>query len=216
MKDEMNLIYTIQRNNVFCSNYNDLSDINSAFSIHWTVYMIRNMFRQNKTFYVLVFPPWGVFDVGGQRSQRKKWVHCFDDAKAIIYVASLNEYDQVLLEDDKTNRMQESLQLFRHVVNSRYFVRTAVILFLNKKDLFEKKIGHGKSLRIAFPHYKGRENYDEAAKYIETQFLAANENRDKSIYTHLTCATDTKQVQFVLDSVLDTISSAKLRGSGLY
>ncbi|EFO89083.1 hypothetical protein CRE_15098 [Caenorhabditis remanei] len=43
-----------------------------------------------------------VFDVGGQRSQRKKWIHCFDDAKALIYVASLSEYDQVLLEDNTT------------------------------------------------------------------------------------------------------------------
>uniref|UniRef100_A0A158PCN9 G-protein alpha subunit n=1 Tax=Angiostrongylus cantonensis TaxID=6313 RepID=A0A158PCN9_ANGCA len=147
---------------------------------------------------------WRVFDVGGQRSQRKKWVHCFDDAKAIIYVASLSEYDQVLLEDNKTNRMQESLQLFRQVVNNKYFVRTSVILFLNKKDIFEKKIRHGE------------ENYDEAAKYIEMQFLAANENREKSVYTHLTCATDTQQVQFVLDSVLDTILSSRLKGYGLY
>ncbi|XGW01595.1 hypothetical protein V3C99_014038 [Haemonchus contortus] len=159
---------------------------------------------------------WRVFDVGGQRSQRKKWIHCFDDAKAVIYVASLSEYDQVLLEDDTTNRMQESLQLFRQVINNKYFVNTSVILFLNKKDLFEKKIGHGKSLRIAFPNYKGAENYDEASKYIEAQFNAANENHEKSIYTHLTCATDTEQVQFVLDSVLDTILSSKLKGCGLY
>ncbi|VDO92786.1 unnamed protein product [Heligmosomoides polygyrus] len=159
---------------------------------------------------------WRVFDVGGQRSQRKKWIHCFDDAKAVIYVASLSEYDQVLIEDEATNRMQESLQLFRQVINNKYFVNTSVILFLNKKDLFEKKIGHGKSLRIAFPHYKGGENYDEASKYIEAQFMAANDNREKSIYTHLTCATDTQQVQFVLDSVLDTILSSKLKGCGLY
>ncbi|VDL84748.1 unnamed protein product [Nippostrongylus brasiliensis] len=159
---------------------------------------------------------WRVFDVGGQRSQRKKWIHCFDDAKALIYVASLSEYDQVLLEDDTTNRMQESLQLFRQVINNKYFVNTSVILFLNKKDLFENKIGHGKSLRVAFPNYKGGENYDEAAKYIEAQFMAANENSEKSIYTHLTCATDTQQVQFVLDSVLDTILSSKLKGCGLY
>ncbi|KAK6046673.1 g-protein alpha subunit [Cooperia oncophora] len=111
--------------------------------------------------------------------------------------------------------MQESLQLFRQVINN-YFVNTSVILFLNKKDLFEKKIGHGKSLRIAFPNYKGGENYDEASKYIEAQFMAANENREKSIYTHLTCATDTQQVQFVLDSVLDTILSSKRKGCGLY
>ncbi|VDM84523.1 unnamed protein product [Strongylus vulgaris] len=64
--------------------------------------------------------------------------------------------------------------------------------------------------------FSGGENYDEAAKYIESQFMSANENKEKSIYTHLTCATDTHQVQFVLDSVLDTILSSKLKGCGLY
>uniref|UniRef100_A0A158PH79 G-protein alpha subunit n=1 Tax=Angiostrongylus costaricensis TaxID=334426 RepID=A0A158PH79_ANGCS len=150
---------------------------------------------------------WRVFDVGGQRSQRKKWVHCFDDAKAIIYVASLSEYDQVLLEDNMTNRMQESLQLFRQVINNKYFVRTSIILFLNKKDIFEKKIGHGNSLKIAFPHYKG---------LFSVLLFYANENREKSIYTHLTCATDTQKVQFVLDSILDTILSSRLKRCSLY
>ncbi|CAD6199905.1 unnamed protein product [Caenorhabditis auriculariae] len=159
---------------------------------------------------------WRVFDVGGQRSQRKKWIHCFDDAKALIYVASLSEYDQVLLEDNATNRMQESLQLFKQVINNRYFVNTSVILFLNKKDLFAQKIGHGKPLKIAFENYNGPEEYDAAVNYIERRYLAANENADKNVYVHHTCATDTEQVQFVLDSVLDTILSTKLKGCGLY
>uniref|UniRef100_A0A915CIW2 G-protein alpha subunit n=2 Tax=Parascaris univalens TaxID=6257 RepID=A0A915CIW2_PARUN len=47
---------------------------------------------------------WRVFDVGGQRSQRKKWIHCFDDAKAVIFVAALSEYDQLLSEDNATVR----------------------------------------------------------------------------------------------------------------
>ncbi|CAI5451925.1 unnamed protein product [Caenorhabditis angaria] len=161
---------------------------------------------------------WRVFDVGGQRSQRKKWIHCFDDAKALIYVASLSEFDQVLLEDNATNRMQESLQLFKQVINNRYFTNTSVILFLNKKDLFEQKIMNKKrSIRKAFPNYQGPdENYDAAVEYIEKQYNMVNENTDKNIYVHHTCATDTEQVQFVLDSVLDTILSSKLKGCGLY
>ena len=43
-----------------------------------------------------------VFDVGGQRSERKKWIYCFDNVNAIIFVASLSEYDQVLEEDETT------------------------------------------------------------------------------------------------------------------
>ena len=47
-----------------------------------------------------------MFDVGGQRSQRKKWIHCFDDVDCVLFVSALSEYDQVLLEDSSVNRMQ--------------------------------------------------------------------------------------------------------------
>ena len=53
-----------------------------------------------------------MFDVGGQRNERRKWIHCFDDVNAMIFVAALSEYDQVLFEDETTNRMDEALQLF--------------------------------------------------------------------------------------------------------
>lgn len=45
-----------------------------------------------------------MYDVGGQRNERKKWIHCFDSVTAIIFVAALSEYDQVLFEDASTNR----------------------------------------------------------------------------------------------------------------
>ncbi|PAV86102.1 hypothetical protein WR25_24429 [Diploscapter pachys] len=159
---------------------------------------------------------WRVFDVGGQRSQRKKWIFVFDDVKAMIYVASLSEYDQVLLEDNQTNRMIESIQLFKQVINNRYFTQTSVILFLNKKDLFEEKVEHGRSLKLCFETYMGDNTYDDAVAFIEKQYVDTNENKDKNVYVHQTCATDTSQVQFVLDSVLDTILSTKLKGCGLY
>lgn len=62
----------------------------------------------------------------------------------------------------------------------------------------------------------GADTFDAYAKYIEKKFFMANEVPNKAIYCHLTCATDTQQVQFVLDSVLDTILSSKLKGCGLY
>lgn len=49
----------------------------------------------NPTFYRL-------FDVGGQRSERKKWIHCFEDVTAIIFCVALSGYDQVLHEDETT------------------------------------------------------------------------------------------------------------------
>lgn len=43
-----------------------------------------------------------LFDVGGQRSERKKWIHCFEDVTAIIFCVAMSEYDQVLHEDETT------------------------------------------------------------------------------------------------------------------
>lgn len=45
-----------------------------------------------------------LFDVGGQRSERKKWIHCFEDVTAIIFCVAMSEYDQVLHEDETTVR----------------------------------------------------------------------------------------------------------------
>jgi GTPase SAR1 family protein len=81
-----------------------------------------------------------MYDVGGQRNERKKWIHCFDDVTAVIFVAAISEYDQVLYEDNRQNRMDEAISLFDEICNSRWFEDTSMILFLNKKDLFEKKI----------------------------------------------------------------------------
>jgi guanine nucleotide-binding protein subunit alpha len=42
-----------------------------------------------------------MFDVGGQRSERKKWIHCFEAVNSIMFCVSLSEYDQVLLEESR-------------------------------------------------------------------------------------------------------------------
>ncbi|VEL20170.1 unnamed protein product [Protopolystoma xenopodis] len=44
-----------------------------------------------------------LFDVGGQRSERKKWIHCFEGVTAIIFIVALNEYDLGLAEDQGTS-----------------------------------------------------------------------------------------------------------------
>ena len=49
--------------------------------------------------------PFEMYDVGGQKNERKKWIHCFEDVTAVIFVAAISEYDQQLFEDGSTNRM---------------------------------------------------------------------------------------------------------------
>ncbi|KAL1272352.1 hypothetical protein QQF64_028214, partial [Cirrhinus molitorella] len=128
-----------------------------------------------------------MFDVGGQRSERKKWIHCFEGVTAIIFCVALSAYDLVLAEDEEMNRMHESMKLFDSICNNKWFTETSIILFLNKKDLFEEKITRS-PLTICFPEYSGANKYDEAASYIQTKFEDLNKKKDtKEIYTHFTC-----------------------------
>ena len=53
-----------------------------------------------------------LIDVGGQRSERRKWIHLFDGVNALIFVVAMSEYDETLLEVNTVNRMHESLRLF--------------------------------------------------------------------------------------------------------
>jgi hypothetical protein len=50
-----------------------------------------------------------MFDVGGQRSERKKWIHCFENVTSIIFCVALSEYDQVLLEESNQVRKSQKL-----------------------------------------------------------------------------------------------------------
>eukprot|EP00488_Nonionellina_sp_1-RS-2012_P004252 TRINITY_DN9519_c0_g1_i1.p1 TRINITY_DN9519_c0_g1~~TRINITY_DN9519_c0_g1_i1.p1 ORF type:complete len:199 (-),score=44.38 TRINITY_DN9519_c0_g1_i1:331-927(-) len=115
-----------------------------------------------------------IFDVGGQRSERNKWIHCFDSVTAVLFVASLSCYDQALFELDYVNAMQEALNLFDEITNSRWFKRTSLILFLNKADLFKIKI-EKKDLRVCFPEYTGDNNFQEGVEFIRERFLDKNE-----------------------------------------
>jgi hypothetical protein len=118
-------------------------------------------------------------DVGGQRSERRKWMHCFQDVTAVIFCVALSEYDLKLYEDDSTMRMDDSVKLFKEVCNNKWFkgthtrswwpylldihlillsffmcAETAMIIFLNKKDIFEEKI-QKVDLSVCFPDYVG-------------------------------------------------------------
>ncbi|KIO17632.1 hypothetical protein M407DRAFT_32690 [Tulasnella calospora MUT 4182] len=154
-----------------------------------------------------------MFDVGGQRSERKKWIHCFEAVTSIIFCVALSEYDQVLLEEKEQNRMAESLVLFESVINSRWFLRTSIILFLNKIDVFKAKLPKV-PLERYFPEYTGGPDINKAAKYILWRFTQANRAR-LSVYPHLTQATDTSNIRLVFAAVKETILQNALRDSGI-
>ena len=138
-----------------------------------------------------------MFDVGGQRSERKKWIHCFEAVTCIIFCVALSEYDQVLLEVNSINRMEESLTLFGSIVNSAWFTRTSIVLFLNKIDIFRKKL-LTVPLERYYPDYEGTSSYHsvrrifvdwlggpdpgKAAKYILYRFSQMKQRSDMMVY----------------------------------
>jgi hypothetical protein len=69
--------------------------------------------------------------------------------------------------------MMESLLLFDSVVNSRWFMRTSIILFLNKVDIFKVKLPRS-PLGNYFPDYSGGNDVNKAAKYLLWRFNQVN------------------------------------------
>jgi len=170
--------------------------------------------------YVIDGVDFEMYDVGGQRNERKKWIHCFDDVTAVIFVAALSEYDQVLFEDATANRMTEAVSLFGELCNNKVFQSSSMILFLNKKDLYEEKI---KDVHIgdqpAFATFDGKvgdaDYYDKGIQYFLEMFLAQNTNEQRQIYSHATCATDSQNVEVVFNSCKDIIMRGNIEAMGL-
>ncbi|XP_014899532.1 guanine nucleotide-binding protein subunit alpha-11-like [Poecilia latipinna] len=140
-------------------------------------------------------------DVGGQRSERRKWIHCFEKVTSIMFLVALSEYDQVLAESSHENRMEESMALFETIIKYEWFSDSSIILFLNKMDLLKEKIMYS-HLVDYFPEFKGPQQDAEAGqKFILDMFLSLNVDDEKTIYPHFTCATDTENIQIVFKDV---------------
>lgn len=173
-----------------------------------------------------------MYDVGGQRNERKKWIHAFDEVTAVIFVAAASEYDQVLFEDQSMNRMDEAVILFDEICNSQYFVETAFILFLNKDDLLREKLRetpfriddgpHARFTDYTGPVLKPGDDwsedqfnklFDATRKYILQLFLNRNKS-NKDIYYRFCTATDTKNVQVVFNASKDIILQKNLSNLG--
>lgn len=152
-------------------------------------------------------------DVGGQRSERKKWIHCFQDVTAIIYCVALNEYDMKLFEDERINRMAESLELFEEICNSKWFTKTAIIMFMNKIDLFKEKVNKV-NINCLFEDYTGPAEEAPSLEFIKNKFISLNKNQNKKIFVHVTSAIDTEQVRVVFDAAKEIIISQNLERLG--
>ncbi|KIO23891.1 hypothetical protein M407DRAFT_15507 [Tulasnella calospora MUT 4182] len=143
-----------------------------------------------------------IVDVSNQRSERKKWIHCFEAVTSIIFCAGLSDYDQVLLENKEQTRMTESLILFESVPS---FSSASVILFSTKIEVLKAKLGKA-PLEMYFPEYTGEHDINKAAKFIMSKYMQAN-RANLRIYS--------QYIRVLLAATEDTILQNALESTGI-
>lgn len=124
-----------------------------------------------------------MFDVGGQRGHRKRWIQAFDGIQAILFLISASDFDQRLREDPSKNRLQEAFDLFNDIHRSKFVRQAGLIVFLNKQDLLEKKITEQhRKLERYFPEFEnyipdkkdgwdGKNEYERAKLFMKYKIL---------------------------------------------
>jgi GTPase SAR1 family protein len=154
-----------------------------------------------------------IVDVGGQRAERRKWMHCFTDVRAIIYLVALDEYNMILEEDGTTNRMEESINLFGEISESRYIEDLLIVLFLNKSDLFEEKLP-SYPIRDYFKDAPKSNDSEECYEFIKKKYESAYNGR-ASCYSFKTCGLDTDKCVNVFASVADDVLRSAMGKAGI-
>ncbi|KAK4207214.1 putative guanine nucleotide-binding protein alpha-2 subunit [Rhypophila decipiens] len=143
-----------------------------------------------------------VYDVGGRRSERKKWIHCFENVDIILFQVNLGTYDEVLVEDSEQNQLKESLALFQSIRDSHWFRKTSMFLTFTKMDVFERKIsrGHGFPPKELFPYEGDPTDVIAVRESITSQFLDGSKAHGDILVSYID-ATETLQAQRLLQTV---------------
>lgn len=158
-----------------------------------------------------------VFDVGGQRNERKKWINLWNEHKlsAIIFVVAVSEYDQKLHEDEMTNRLRESLNVFMEVMQVPELADVRFFLFLNKVDLFKEKMtANPSSLAKYFPKYPQwmtengikENNWQTGLEFIRAMFEEPCDKLDRKLVVQVLNSTSKDEVKKVYKSVLTDLA----------
>lgn len=162
---------------------------------------------------------WLMYDVGGARGQRHAWVPYFDDATAIIFLAPISAFDQYLEEDGRTNRLDDSLQLFTAICSNKLLKNSHLVLLLNKVDLLKKKLESGIKVRKYITSYGDRPNtYADVSEYFRAHFIQVHRRNDigrRVLYAHFTSMLDIRATQAIIVNVGEAIIRSHIAKTGL-
>lgn len=170
----------------------------------WTYGIFETKFAMDKV-------KFHMFDVGGQRDQRRKWIQCFNDVTATIFVVACSSYDMTLREDPNQNRLRESLELFYSIWNNRWLRNISSILFLNKQDILEEKITAdipGKKLEDYFPEFATYSHAEERSNINNSANINTNDNIN-NISSNYHCNSISSNVNTGQENIGDKFNRAK-------
>lgn len=170
-------------------------------------------------------------DVGGQRGEREKWIHYFANVLTVLFVTAISEFDQNLFEDKGTNREVESLQVLSDVINKEEFTNVGFVLFLNKLDLFEKKVcdkeyrNDEKGYNTTYEGQEPSQTEDETEKkkaiedcleHTRSKYIDVIEVRagDGLVKSHFSTALNSQIIEQVFKDSRNTILNKKLAEGG--
>ncbi|KAJ6252106.1 guanine nucleotide-binding protein g(o) subunit alpha [Anaeramoeba flamelloides] len=143
---------------------------------------------------------WNLVDVGGQRSERRKWVHYFDDVDILIFVIALDGYAEKLFENHLVNRMSESISVFENIVNNNYFRKKDLVILYNKTDIFKQNLTKI-PIKSTFPEYKGKNTYEEGSEFFKEKFMKCIIKKNQNISSYNTCGIETDIMKNVFEEI---------------
>ncbi|KJA26908.1 hypothetical protein HYPSUDRAFT_36075 [Hypholoma sublateritium FD-334 SS-4] len=152
---------------------------------------------------------WTIYDVGGSQSQRAAWAQYFDDVHAVIFLAPMSGFNQVLAEDESVNRLTDSIRLWQMICSNKILAGVEFILFLNKLDILDQKLKSGIQFSSFVTSYTKQPNETKpVAKYLMEAFVSLHQQHSpkrRRIHPHLTCAVDTKATSTVITRIQEVI-----------
>ncbi|EFP05535.1 hypothetical protein GCK72_018396 [Caenorhabditis remanei] len=149
-----------------------------------------------------------LFDIGGQKIDRRKWALQYEGIDAIFFCLAISEYDQVMSEDMVTNRLDDALSLLKTISEEPMFATTPIYLFLNEIDVFCEKLDVIPLSKYK-PDFKGGDQ-DDALDFMESLACEALGKRDRSLYRVYRCiAIDTQLMAELLSTVFKDIMKRK-------
>ncbi|KAL5498558.1 hypothetical protein ACEPAH_1912 [Sanghuangporus vaninii] len=162
---------------------------------------------------------WRIVDVGGSRSQVTTWVPFFEDVNAIIFLAPISGFDQVLAEDRTVNRLEDSVLLWKMICSNKLLANVELVLFLNKCDILDKKLKAGVRLAKYVRSFQDRPNdSDTVQKYFRAKFAAIEREyspNPRKFYGFCTSVTEITTTAGILASVRDMVMREHLKRSKL-